>query len=645
MATQELTTEQAAVVAFNEGALLVLAGPGSGKTRVFTQRIIRLLRENHAETFRILALTFTNRAADHMRDKVREEVGDAWRRTLIATFHAFALDALQRHGGHISLSPNLTVYERLADRVEILTQALRDEGFQQSVPRKALESGLFRIGRSKHDLIGPPAVRGELMPGVPLGTAFAAYDAALRRCGAVDLDDLLVLCHRLFTETPRVAALYRRLYRYILVDEAQDTNRAQYQLLRALCGDQHRNVMLVADGDQHIYRFAGADHRYLKLFLRDFEAQQRELAMNFRSDPEIVAIANRLIGHNTDRLPRPPAIAYRIAAGGAVTIRELADEAAEARSVADGVQQALAGTWDGEPPSPEGLAILGRNRYLLDAARSELDARDIPVLFRTTEEEILASRQGRVLHLALHVLHNASDMVRVEALATALRLNGLAVLGRAEAQGSVGNAHAVLTELSKRAHATWAQIFRPLADCAAQGTQADVGRYLPTLLSVLENNVRPEDRELAARDAELLRSRFAAYRADLTETEADLGGFLGHLALSSGAEGDGVRVLTVHAAKGLEFQGVWVVGMNQGAFPDYRSLQEGSEAVEEERRAAYVAITRAERRLTLTRPHKRRMPWGEEQVQEPSQFLAEMGLAAVDRPSGAAEDRASWPAP
>ena len=642
MAAQELTAEQADVVAFNDGALLVLAGPGSGKTRVLTQRIVRLLRESPGETFRILALTFTNRAADHMRQRVREEVGDAWRRTQITTFHAFALDTLQRHGGHIGLPPNLTIYDTLADRVAVLIQGLRDDGFHQSVARGVLERALLRISRYKHDLVGPTAVVGTLMEGITLGAAFAAYDATLRRSGAVDLDDLLVLCHRLFSEAPRVSDLYRRLCRYILIDEAQDTNRAQYQLLRALCGEEHRNVMLVADGDQHIYRFAGADHRYLKLFLRDFGAQQRTLAINFRCDPEIVAVANGLITHNADRLPRPAAVAYRGAAGGAVAVHELEDEAAEARMAGDAVQQVLTST---DSPNPERLAVLGRNRYVLDASRRELERRGIAILFRTTEAEILASRQGRVLHLALHILHNASDVVRLETLAAALRLNGSAFLGKAEGQGILGDARAVLTEFVQQAPRSWERLFGPLAARAAQGTHADIAGYLPALLSMLENDVRPEDRELATRDAAFLRSRFAAYREALADAEPDLCGFLGHLALATEAEGDGVRVLTVHAAKGLEFHAVWVLGMNQGTFPDYRSLQEGAEAVEEERRAAYVAVTRAQQRLTLTRPRRRRMPWGETQTQQPSQFLAEMGLSATGRPSGAAEEGAEWSPP
>ncbi len=633
------TLEQADVVTFGEGALLVLAGPGSGKTKVLTQRIIRLLEKYPEETFRILALTFTSKAARRMLEMVREDVGDAWRRTLIATFHAFALDVLQRHGGHIGLPPNLTIFEATEDRLALLAQAIRDEGFTQGVPERALGEALFKISRCKHELIAPASVTGQLAPGFSLRVAYEAYDQALRRQRAVDFDDLLVLCHRLFTEVPRVAALYRRMYRYILLDEAQDTNRAQYQLLKALCGAEHRNVMLVADSDQHIYGFTGANDKYLAMFKKDFSAKEKMLTVNFRSSPRIVEVANLLIQHDERRIPRSSARSYRDGAADAVQFRECEDEIAEANWVADGIEAVVSAP--GLSGTPEDialsdLAVLARNRYLLNATRAKLEAREIPVIFKTFEEDLLASTDGNLLYLTLRILHNRADLLHLEELAVGLGVDRRELEDVLDAGCQEGLS--LFNWLGQRAtREPWPTILAFLSK--KEGTMREIGGFLEEVTKLLVGGVLQDDRELVERDVEFLRERFNQFRAGVDEAEPDLAGFLADLSLSGDAklEGEGVRLLTVHAAKGLEFKVVWVVGLNQGSFPDYRSF--GDEVkLAEERRGAYVAVTRAGYRLFLSRPCRRKMPWGEEKPQRPSQFLEEMGVSKLtNRPLGVAE--------
>src|SRR3954469_6337399 len=291
------TPEQAAVIALTEGAHLVTAPPGSGKTQVLTQRIVRLLTESRGQSFRILALTFTTKAAENMRVRIETEAGDEWRRVTTATFHSFCLDVLQHYGEHIGITGDLTIYENEDDRIEALARGLTDEGIlvgrtDQDV--KSLRQLLQKIGRLKRDLVPPSAVQAEPDDEKIARTdvAYAAYDRTLHLFNAVDFDDLLGLAYPLFIEAPGVARHYRRLYRYILVDEAQDPSRAQYEVLRALCGSEQRNVMMVADADQYIYRFAGASDQFLKRFLVDFEAERHRLSLNFRCAEAVVSVAN-----------------------------------------------------------------------------------------------------------------------------------------------------------------------------------------------------------------------------------------------------------------------------------------------------------------------------------------------------------------
>lgn len=631
------TPEQAAVIALTEGAHLVTAPPGSGKTQVLTQRIVRLLAESRGQSFRILALTFTTKAAESMRARIEAEAGDEWRRVTTATFHSFCLDVLQHYGEHIGITGDLTIYENEDDRIEALARGLTDEGIpvgRTDDEVKSLRQLLQRIGRLKRDLMPPSAVQAE-----PNGqeiarvdVAYAAYDRTLRRFNAVDFDDLLGLAYRLFTDAPRVARHYRRLYRFILIDEAQDTSRAQYEVLKALCGSEQRNVMMVADADQYIYRFAGASDQFLDNFISDFDAERHRLSLNFRCSEAIVSVANALILHNRAEL----FMQSESNARGLVTAASHEDEEAEARGVVDLVQDLLSKGLCREwlHPTEEAkvqanqICILGRNRYLLTSVIEELARRDIPSRFSTTESELFESRLFQTTYYALRVLMNPRDL-----------------LSRRNLLAACGLANGTRDDLLAEPTATMFCKSQSLAPALSQllGLFAEASsdaRPLNRLITEIQQNAKDiaeaetdeTSRALELTDLKSFQDRWKTYRQRVEESERALHGFLGELSLSSRTtvEGPGVHVLTVHAAKGLEYRAVVLVGMNEGSFPDFRSLR-SSEDLAEERRNAYVAATRASRRLHLTRPRYRRMPWGDLKPQTPSRFLKEMKVAMEDR--------------
>lgn len=631
-----LTPSQRAVVDIGAGSVLVTAPPGSGKTHVLVQRIVRLLGESAGANFRILALTFTLRAAEEMRSRIETQTGEEWRRVTACTFHSFSLDVLRHYGSAIGVAPDVTILHSDQDRREALARSIVEEGYDLPSGKdgsRILRELLEQIGRLKRRLVpagGAPAENGE---GVPVRAAYEAYDRTLSRYGVVDFDDLLMLAYRLFVEHPRIARHYRRMFRYILIDEAQDTSRAQYGILRALCGDEHRNVMLVADADQSIFRFAGASSEYLNHFLADFDARRIELPDNFRCGDAIVRAANSLIARNPDR-PFQPEMISATRAPGHVKVLTLRDEEEEATAVADRVEwlleHGLREAWvsDGEERvlRPWQICVMARTRYSLSSVLDRLDERGLAPSFALDEAEFFESRRFRFVYNGLRALANPRDLLSREGL--------LADVPGLDEDGLVGLRDsplpAMLKELKKRSDPALSALAGLLGEAAEK--EPPVADILRRIREAISASPSDEDGERAAlvRDRQFLDTRWGVYRSHTTPEQRVLTGFLGEVALAGrrNPEGDGVRVRTVHSAKGLEFRAVFLLGMNDGTFPDYRSTSGAGLA--EERRNAYVAVTRAARLLCLSRPRLRRMPWGDLRGQTRSRFLDEMGLTVAD---------------
>lgn len=617
--TFQATEEQQAVIQSSGGAHLVIAPPGTGKTQVLIERIIWVLRTEQSSSFRVLALTFTTKAAENLRLRVQDALGNDVRRVTALTFHGFCLDVLQHYGDSVGFVTGTTVYDNDDDRLEVLARAIEEEGLPK-LEDKSLRQYLTEIAILKRALTPLGAIRDPYV-----STIYAAYDRVLRQYHACDFDDLLWLAWRLFTETPRVAKHYRRLYKCIVVDEAQDTSRAQYEVLRAICGEEHRNVMLVADGDQFIYSFAGASDRWLHEFVTDFGAQVHSLTANFRCASIIIDAANRLISLNPGRL-NSRVMRPGTTAPGHVRALCFSDEAAEARGVADWAQTLLSlglepdWTHVGEERSVamDDICILGRTRYSLEAIQREFEHRGIPHLFNVSQRGLVETAPAKLVYHGLRIVQNPADRMTKENL---LAEWSRELLDEGVAELPVDQFFLRLSEV---------QAVEPFA--AILGSHVgvpDVGTLVQQLLQALGEFDAPEEmfKALIVGDLRTLTERWNSYRGHTSPDERSISEFLGELALAgrSAVDGPGIRVLTIHAAKGLEFRAVAVVGMNEGTFPDYRNLG-SEEAIAEERRGMYVAMTRASRVLLLTRAASRRMPWGDVRVQRESRLVSQTGI-------------------
>jgi DNA helicase-2/ATP-dependent DNA helicase PcrA len=621
-----LTPEQEELVALREGSFLVLAPPGAGKTEVIAQRVVRLLAESQESDFRVLALTFNNRAASSMRARVVERLGgDSWRAT-VETYHAFYLGVLRNYGAPVGVPPEVTVYDTDDARVEALAQGLEDEGLilgRDAIDRQDALAILTAISALKRNLTPAAAAEGHVA-GIALQQAFAAYDRVLIRNGAIDFDSVLSRAYELLTQRPQVAKHYRRIYKYILVDEAQDTSSVQFELLRALCGDEHRNVFMVADPDQLINRWLGADQANLERFKRDFNAAEYKLSTNFRCSDAVVSLANKLLRDESGALGKPIQ-PCRDSSGwvGAASFRTAEAEAEAAVGWLVGIlENGLDPQWlaPGESTvvQPSQAAVLARSRLQLSAVLEALDAQGISYAFRTGDTGPFETPLYRCLLDAMRVKANPRDVAIRRTLVAATRpfsdaTQVVAPADNLDAEGFLGAVAQSLRGDLRRLMERMASAADMAAALAAVATPTDA------------EAVADPQAELLRLDRELLQERWRQYSVAHESRAWDWSGVVMALTEEPKAERTGVRVCTVHAAKGLEFRAVALVGFNEGSFPDFRNVSSVDELAGE-RRLAYVAMTRAARALFITRPRSRRTRYGNVRAQEPSRFLVELGL-------------------
>ena len=298
-ALSELTEAQEIAVNWRDGPMFVLAGTGSGKTHVLTTRVAKLLADAPDRSFRVLALTFTNKAADEMSARVTALAPEQERRALIGTFHSFCMQLLQQHGSHIGINPDFAIYSLPIDRQEILRDAIKRAGLEADDARL-----LSTIDKLKARLVQPEESARhfrDTSDGAHVEKVYTAYEAALTRANALDFGSLITQAHRLVTRFPRIAAHYRKTYAYWMFDEFQNTTEGQYRLIRSLAGDDFNNVFAVADDDKIIYQWNGASYQQIQRFRADFEPQELQLPTNHRCPPTIVMAANKLVMHNLQR--------------------------------------------------------------------------------------------------------------------------------------------------------------------------------------------------------------------------------------------------------------------------------------------------------------------------------------------------------
>lgn len=614
-----LSETQQKIVQHGDGPLLVVAGPGSGKTRVLTERIRRLLNESKGH-FRILALTFTNKAANEMKERLAE-FPDIEQRAFIGTLHSFCMEVLANRGKSVGIDKLPNIFESYQDRMQVLLQAVMDDpdlwhGLKQvrdaRKQEKLLSRWLEMIGEAKNNLLLP-----EMLDNETERKAYVAYNEALRASDVVDFDDLLLLTYRLFQERPRIADFYRRQYRYMCIDEAQDLNEAQYQVLRALCGLEYRNVMMVGDPKQAIFVWNGADPKYLDIFERDFGAKKISMDENFRSSQAVVNAAKAL---NPEY-----AVQGQLPIVGSIELIVGDNEKHEAAEVLDYIQNLIdIGHQDVEGPiTLERCALLGRTRYVLSTVEKELGRRQWPYYKQLSAQHESESDLLQDFELCLRLLSNPRDRLHLGMLLKRWHMREEDVL---PLNNNVNNGKDLLATLKKRVRGKDQEAVLQAIE-AMEWSEQDFkfSNAMNYLDSFAENKESQEERALIMEDIKIWRKHWNFFLRSQSGGLHSLTSLLGQAALGTTQQPrqEGLALITVHSAKGLEFDVVVVMGMAKGTFPDYRAR---GAALQEEKRNAFVAVTRSKRLLVLAYPKTKVMPWGDVWWQKPSQYLSDLGL-------------------
>ncbi len=628
--TRELNPEQLAAVTHGEGPQLVLAGAGSGKTRVITYRLAWLAREVGIDPASIVAVTFTNKAAGEMRERVERLLELPTLSSFVGTFHRFALRLLRRYGARVGLPPGFQIFDS-DDQLALVGKALEQEQLAESAfpPRSVLAA----ISAGKNRLLDPQAYEAAAQGFFErrIAPVYAAYQKMLVQSSAVDFDDMLRLAVRLVAEHADVAQRLRDGLHYLLVDEFQDTNHAQMQLIHALAGEAG-NLTAVGDEDQGIYRWRGADLDNVLAFERYFPgAVVRKLERNYRSTQNILSASGALVANNRRR--RAKTLWTDAGAGELVELYKARDEQEEARWVVGALEQLRPEVEHGE------MGILVRTNAQTRAFEEELLRRGIPYVLvggtrfyeRAEIKDLLAYlrllRNPRDNYSLLRILNRPPR--GIGAATQELLEREAAQFGGSLWQALLSGEFASFPSRSARA----LERFRDtMVELAAAAGELPLPALLDRLLEATgyAEQYKSEDPEAQSRRENI--QEFLSAAQEFTEQqawqEADdlLIAFLDHVSLVADIDEwnaeRGISLMTLHSAKGLEFTAVAVAGLEDGVLPHFNAG--GSEEdLEEERRLLYVGMTRAKQRLFLTTCRRRRIA-GRYQDQRESPFLFEL---------------------
>ena len=631
-----LNPEQLQAVTTTDGPVLVLSGAGTGKTRVLTARLAHILGSNLAPPWRCLSVTFTNRAAREMRDRVGQLVGGAAQDLWLGTFHSIAVRMLRRHGELVGLHSNFTILDS-DDQVRLLKTIMTEEGIDWK--KWPANAAMGAIQRWKDRGLGPDKVKGEPVGEFAAGRLvdlYRLYQERLLRLNACDFGDLLLHCLTLFLTHPDVLAEYQDRFRYILVDEYQDTNIAQYLWLRLLA-QKHRNICCVGDDDQCVYSWRGAEVGNILRFDTDFPgAVVVRLERNYRSTPHILAAASALIAHNEGRLGKTLRPGVDQDDGEKIRIRGVWDGDEEARTVVGEIER----LWQQSGQKLSSMAVLVRAGFQTREFEERLIATGIP--YRVIGGPRFYERaEIRDAMAYLRLVVSPDDSLAFERVVN-LPKRGLGdaalqvvhVLARAKSLPLFEAARLVVEtdELKPKPRQALAGFVADILRWRDQMATVPHGELTDQILTesgYLDMWKRDKSPEAPGRVENLSELAGAIAEFDSLQT------FLEHVALvmenDEKADGDRVVVMTLHGAKGLEFDTVFLPGWEEGVFPHSRALDEnGAQGLEEERRLAYVGLTRARKRAMITFAANRRI-YGQWQNSLPSRFVDELPEPTVDR--------------
>ncbi len=631
----DLTSAQYEAASHVDGPLLVIAGAGSGKTRVITYRIAYLL-EHGIPAGNILAITFTNKAAAEMRDRVYALFGERklagmW----VTTFHSMCARILRREAEYAGFSRDYTIYDA-QDSERLVKNVTKELDLDPATWRPS--SVLSYISKAKNNLLTPENYKAPAISFFAKGVEkiYTAYQDALRAANAMDFDDLLMNTALLLRENPEVLKRYRDRFRYVLIDEYQDTNHAQYVIVR-LIGKEHGNVCATGDPDQSIYGWRGADIGNILRFEKDFPgAKVVKLEENFRSTKRILACADKVIKHNIQRKER--GLFSNGSEGSLIKEVILGDESEEADYMAAEASRLIE-----SGRRPREIACLYRIGAISRNIENALLARSLPYII-VGSVAFYQRREIKDLLAYMRVIVNPADNVSlrrvinvpprkigtasVEKLAAAAKTHGVSLFDAARNETALES----LGGPAQKKIFAFASMMEEIA-AAGLSPVKDVLERILDAAGYREYLVKSEGEERAAERWENVEELVnATAKFDNDNPDGELGGFLEEAALVADIDRwddreDRITLMTLHAAKGLEFPVVFLAAMEEGVFPHSRSLEE--DGIEEERRICYVGVTRAREELYLTHTASR-MRQGQSTVNIPSRFLAEMPADVLD---------------
>jgi len=666
-----LNSAQREAVEATEGPVLVLAGPGSGKTRVLTHRVAYLVWQCDVEPWRIMAVTFTNKAAGEMRNRLAQLVGARLDRLTLGTFHAICVRVLRREHQAAGIARDFVIFDD-SDQLAVTRQTLKELNLddKQYRPRAMLNA----ISKAKNELIRPADYQPATYRQEIAARVYERYQGILQDNNGLDFDDLLMQTVFLFRENKEVLGKYQQRYSYILVDEWQDTNIAQYELVRLL-GAAHRNVFVVGDEDQSIYRFRGADYRNVARFRQDFpDATVILLERNYRSTQTILDAANAIIASNVHRTPKR--LHTDQEAGPRVTVHEAYSEEDEAQYVVKTIRQLER---DGLA-RPSDCAVMYRTNAQSRALEDAFVYAGVAYKL-VGATRFYARREIKDVLAYLRIIHNPNDgislarVINVPPRHIGAKTTATLAQWANELYTSPYGALQILNSESKADEQPIKNPFaararRVLLDFVALWDELIAARKRLNVLELLDlilertryaRWVQDGSKEGEDRWQNIMELRTVAQGYASLPLEEGLTTFLEEVALVSDTDdldetSNAPTLLTLHSAKGLEFPVVFIVGLEEGILPHSRSLDEPEE-MEEERRLCYVGVTRAKERLYLVHTFRRTL-YGQSQLNAPSRFLQDIpprliagheGFGArqgkLDMSAGAAHRMTTWTTP
>ncbi len=601
-----LSPKQEKIVFAVNGAIYVKASAGSGKTRILTERVRYLLGNTNKK---ILALTFTNKAGAEIKERL-SDISEIEKRVFVGTFHGFCQSILENHGHLIGLTKMPHIFEEEADRLELIEQAINQTpsyaGTYKTQSNKEQKNFRYRvlsyISKVKRELIADNELE-QHTDDENIVLLYQNYQDILRTQNAIDFDDLLLLAYSLLINYPKTASLYRRSFFSICIDEAQDLNNAQYQFLLALANGEFTNIMMVGDPNQSIFHFNGSSPDYMdKQFVHDFSPSVVELKENYRSSKAVLSAAKKII-------PDVENFAETVKKG-IFEIKGFEDEGDEVQWIINKITSLVSlkvhGDIEGEI-SYEKIAVLARNKYIFNQLEAQLVESNLPFYYKMTPGTIrFESDLMKTFDLGLRVRLNPQDILHKQRLFNRLKIEG-------NNNPDLKNITSLISDQSLKE-----VIILVLS-------LNDDGSNLKRSFENLKDNINIEDeneKSMIINDINELLKHWHNY-ASKTDNKS-LHQFKNAMALGQThplAQHSGITLSTVHTMKGQEFDIVFIMGMDDETFPDYRAVRNGGIEMTQEKNNLYVAFTRAKRFLYVTYPKKRMMPWGDYKMRRLSRFL------------------------